>query len=140
MSRTYRTFQENCRNRTWYFPVVADYPGIDMRRVYPLKQKFVCKMIDLLKETPWITKAVLFGSSLSNACHIDSDTDLAVWVDFEYLKSHNMSLHFNGINNIDIKGTDILIMNNGVTFSDSFLNNIEKGLILKDEQTVKEGK
>lgn len=63
------------------FPVI-DYlkneSGFDISRVYPLKQKVVYSIHEALSGDNRVSSAFLFGSSITNKCHRESDIDLAI--------------------------------------------------------------
>jgi len=61
-----------------HFPVIADDELVDMSRIYPTKQSEVKQVLAGLRGDANITELRLFGSSITMACHKNSDVDFAV--------------------------------------------------------------
>lgn len=63
------------------FPIVVsqkDRIDFDISRVYPLQQKKVFEIHNALVSDSRVGSAFLFGSSITSACHSESDIDLAI--------------------------------------------------------------
>lgn len=63
------------------FPVVVkskEQIDFDIARVYPLKQKEVYQIHEVLSGDKRVASAFLFGSSITNKCHRESDIDIAI--------------------------------------------------------------
>jgi predicted nucleotidyltransferase len=61
------------------FPVIPNIKNINIaRNIYPLKQRQVDKIINALPDS--VQKVIVFGSSHTWHCNIDSDIDVAVSV------------------------------------------------------------
>ena len=69
------------------FPVVVPESKINMKRIYPTKQSLIYKLSQSLAPDNRITSIVLFGSSITMQCTKDSDTDLAVRLDSDYINN-----------------------------------------------------
>lgn len=60
-------------------------------KIFPLQQKYVAALVDGLKKNNHVNKIIIFGSSLTPVCHIDSDIDVYldlnedVKVDFPFI-------------------------------------------------------
>lgn len=60
------------------FPVIANSEYVDMSRVHPLKQKVIARLGEKLSDDINIATIMLFGSSITMQCNLQSDIDLAV--------------------------------------------------------------
>ena len=62
------------------YNVCIDSPFLNCDRVYPMAQKKVKKLLDVLnpKQNKNINRIILFGSSITDDFHIDSDIDIYV--------------------------------------------------------------
>ena len=49
--------------------------------IYPIQQKKVKTLLDEIKNNQYVKKIVIFGSSVTPACHIGSDVDVYVELD-----------------------------------------------------------
>lgn len=74
-----------CKERKpfYRFPIIIpDFqntvPTYDLGRVYPLKQVVVNKVHDILVKDNRIQSCILFGSSVTNRCHQNSDLDFMI--------------------------------------------------------------
>lgn len=45
-------------------------------QIHPLQQRKVSAFVDHVKEKLFVKKAVIFGSSVTDACHVGSDVDI----------------------------------------------------------------
>lgn len=61
-----------------HFPIIEPDELIDMSRIYPTKQRMVKSVVDELRQEKRVSALILFGSSITMACHKDSDLDFAV--------------------------------------------------------------
>lgn len=66
------------KRREVHFPIIEADERIDMSRIYPTQQASVKKIIMELRNDNRVECLRLFGSSISLACHKESDIDLAV--------------------------------------------------------------
>ena len=60
------------------FPVVVDSDCQAISRVHPLKQSQIAKLYDAAKGNKYIKRIIIFGSSVTPKCHIDSDIDICL--------------------------------------------------------------
>lgn len=51
---------------------------MNCEKIYPIQQKKVRRMLDELLPNKNIEKIIIFGSSVTDRCHIDSDIDIYV--------------------------------------------------------------
>lgn len=58
------------------FPLVKGVENPKLRRIYPLMQKSVQQIMELLEEYP--VSLIVFGSALTMKCNINSDLDLCI--------------------------------------------------------------
>jgi len=49
---------------------------MNCEKIYPLQQKSIQKIVDSLKDNNNIKKIIIFGSSVTTKCHINSDIDI----------------------------------------------------------------
>ena len=49
---------------------------MNCEKIYPIQQLRVLNLISKLKRDKNINKIIIFGSSVTNSCHIDSDLDV----------------------------------------------------------------
>ena len=61
-----------------HFPIIESDELVDMSRIYPTKQAPVKRILVSMRQDSRVATLLLFGSSISMACHRDSDIDLAV--------------------------------------------------------------
>lgn len=52
-----------------------------LRQVYPVKQKYIQALLEYSAIEPGIRKIILFGSSITMRCRVESDIDVMVWLD-----------------------------------------------------------
>ena len=60
------------------FPVVVHSNSKNLSRIYPLKQRQVDRICRHAKDYPEIRRIIIFGSSITPKCHIDSDLDICI--------------------------------------------------------------
>lgn len=58
------------------FKICISKPFENCERIYPIQQERVSEIIKQIKKDSNVLKAIIFGSSVTNACHIDSDIDI----------------------------------------------------------------
>ena len=63
------------------FPVTVKTECKNIDRIYPLKQSQVAKIYSQAGHFPIIRRIIVFGSSVTPRCHIDSDLDICVDAD-----------------------------------------------------------
>ncbi len=51
-------------------------PFVNCKHIYPIQQKKVKSMLDVLEKSNNVNKVIVFGSSTENRCHIWSDVDI----------------------------------------------------------------
>lgn len=56
---------------------------MNCEKVYPIQQKKVKCLIDILSNNSNIKKIIVFGSSVTDRCHIDSDVDIFIELEKE---------------------------------------------------------
>ncbi len=64
--------------KTYVFPVLYEHPLIELKRIYPTKQKLAVELFEVLHPDERVISAMLFGSSITMRCNSESDTDIAV--------------------------------------------------------------
>lgn len=79
------TWEEKCRVQYYSYPIVKGLPTVpfDLSMVYPLQQRNVVSVYELLRSNPLIKAVTVFGSSVSQKCNINSDLDLLLDVDVD---------------------------------------------------------
>lgn len=60
------------------FKVVIKEPFKNCEYIYPIQQRKVKEFIDYLKQNKNVKSIIIFGSSVTTACHIGSDVDIYV--------------------------------------------------------------
>lgn len=65
-------------DKYYTFPVIVPHSKINMERVYPTKQSLIYKLNKALSTDEHIASIMLFGSSITMRCRMNSDTDLAI--------------------------------------------------------------
>jgi len=75
--------------------ICIENPFKNCEKIHPLQQKKVARLIGELKKCESVTKIIIFGSSVTNMCHLGSDIDIyaemtydsnpiTAYFDFEY--------------------------------------------------------
>lgn len=72
-----------------HFPIIEADDYVDMSRIYPTKQAYVKRVLSELRFDKRVTSLRLFGSSISMACHKESDIDFAVGILDQSNKARN---------------------------------------------------
>ena len=67
-----------CKKHRYRFPVRFSCEGYNASRIHPLKQKDTMAVYNCVKDNSDILSLVLFGSSPTICCRVDSDLDFAV--------------------------------------------------------------
>lgn len=60
------------------YKIVLKEPFKNCEFIYPIQQRKVKELIDYLKENENISSIIIFGSSVTDKCHIGSDVDIYV--------------------------------------------------------------
>lgn len=60
------------------FKICIDKPFDNCDKVYPIQQKKVRALMDAMLPNDNIQKIIIFGSSVTDSCHIGSDVDVYV--------------------------------------------------------------
>lgn len=60
------------------YKVVINNPFENCEYIYPIQQRKVKELVDYLKNNKNIKSIIIFGSSVTNKCHIGSDVDIYV--------------------------------------------------------------
>ena len=63
-------------------------------KIYPIQQKKIKELIDELSQKEAVEKIIIFGSSVTQMCHIGSDVDLYVVLSEKVPKLINKPLNF----------------------------------------------
>ncbi len=110
-----------------HFPVIFPDEKVDMSRIYPTKQAKVKSIVETLRGDERVERVRIFGSSISMACHKDSDIDLAVGLltasrEIKNAVSEKIQLACDW-------GADIIWMDR-LTEADRIYSDIMKGVIL----------
>ncbi len=58
------------------FKVVISTPFLNCEKIYPIQQIRILNLINNFKRDKNIKKIIIFGSSITSSCHIDSDLDV----------------------------------------------------------------
>lgn len=110
-----------------HFPVIVADESVDMSCVYPTKQEIVKRVIDEMRTDNRVSSLRLFGSSISMACHKESDVDFAVGVRNATLSDRNEISE--KIQDASNWGADIVWLDH-LSESDRVYRDIMKGLVL----------
>lgn len=101
---------EKKANSSECFPVVVESECKVINKVYPLKQKEVSLIFDLVSRYREVHRVYVFGSSVTSKCHMDSDIDICIDLDVcDGLKVYEIE---NAIGNICNWNCDILVYSN----------------------------
>lgn len=60
------------------YKVVVKEPFENCELIYPIQQRKVKELVDYLKENENVCSVIIFGSSVTDRCHIGSDVDIYV--------------------------------------------------------------
>lgn len=63
------------------FPVTVETECRNIDKIYPLKQEIAARIYDLAGGFPIIRRIIVFGSSVTPKCGIDSDIDICIDAD-----------------------------------------------------------
>lgn len=58
--------------------IVIKEPFMNCDRIYPLQQRKISELIAYLKDNKNVQKIIIFGSSVTSRCNINSDVDIYV--------------------------------------------------------------
>lgn len=69
-------------------------PFKNCEQIYPIQQNKIAKLLNVLTINSNVKRVIVFGSSVTARCHIDSDVD--IYVELEYDEKHiiNQPLEF----------------------------------------------
>lgn len=100
------------------FKICITDPYENCNKIYPIQQMRIKNILDQVSQDKDISKVIVFGSSVTNRCHIDSDLDLFLEID------KNKNIIFSNIDyNLDLW--------NNFTVTDDLLKEIkEKGVVV----------
>ena len=79
------------KKKSW--KLCASEPFLSYEKIYPIQQRKVLEIINLAKANPDISSVIIFGSSVTDKCHVGSDVDVYIEaqkdistlpVDFDY--------------------------------------------------------
>lgn len=76
------------KNKPWM--ICIDNPFMNTNKIYPIQQKKVKKLIDDISTNNKINKIIIFGSSVTDKCHIGSDIDIYVDTDSKNVKMNEL--------------------------------------------------
>ena len=76
--------EERRKHPVW--KICIEKPFRNCRRIFPIQQKKVKKIIQCLEDNDNVLRIIVFGSSVTTLCHIDSDVDL--YVELEHEQGH----------------------------------------------------
>lgn len=123
----YERLQQKRKSMDICFPIVESDELVDMSRIYPTKQAFVKRVLIQLRSDKRIKSLRLFGSSITMACHKDSDIDFAIDLSDKTSESRNAISE-----KIQVAcewGADIIWMDH-LTSEDKIYKDIMKGMVL----------
>lgn len=97
------------------YKICIQKPFKNCQKIYPIQQKKVRALLDELEQNKNVNKVIIFGSSVTNRCHIGSDIDIYVDLnknsnpltrqyDFEYDLWNNFTVDERLKNEINKKG------------------------------------
>lgn len=61
--------------------ICVAYPFLNCEKIYPIQQRKVLALVTALSGVPSVRRVLIFGSSVTSACHIGSDVDVYVETD-----------------------------------------------------------
>ena len=65
------------------YKIVINQPFMNCDRVYTIQQRKVKELIDYLESNENVNSIIIFGSSVSDRCHVGSDVDIYVELEKE---------------------------------------------------------
>lgn len=57
------------------YKICIDRPFINCEKIYPIQQQKVRELLDCI-DYENVSSVIIFGSSVNNKCHVDSDLDV----------------------------------------------------------------
>lgn len=114
-------------DKYYSFPVIVPESKVDMKRVYPLKQPLVYDLHNKLRANHEITSIMLFGSSITMQCNNDSDIDLAVRLQPDFINTDTKNSVSETIQEICNWNADIIWFDR-IDKSDRIYHDICKGV------------
>ena len=107
------TWDRWCQDNKFLYPILDDLKQyefeFEMERIYPLKQREVFAVYNVLKNNPKIKSAWVFGSSTSMKCTMDSDLDIAI--QYEDCSDSELTKLHHDIRVLCKNGCDIVYIN-----------------------------
>ncbi len=74
-----KSLKEKSRHAQKYeWEIFINHPFLNCKKIHPMQQKKVRILIDSLQTDHNVEKIVIFGSSVSGKCHVDSDVDIYI--------------------------------------------------------------
>lgn len=113
--------------KTTVYKVFYDIENVDMKRVFPTKQKYVKIINDSFKDDDRIACIVLFGSSVTDMCNQHSDMDLLIRLEESQISLENKNEVSEKIQEICDWKADILWYDR-IDKNDRIYGNILKGV------------
>lgn len=114
-------------DKYYSFPIIVPESKVDMKRVYPLKQQLVYNLHNKLCNNQAITSIMLFGSSITMQCTKDSDIDLAVRLQPDFINTDTKNSVSETIQEICNWNADIIWFDR-IDKSDRIYHDICKGV------------
>lgn len=71
--------------KNYSFPRLFKDSPVDLSRIYPTKQKIACEINKALTNDDRVVSAVLFGSSITMRCSRESDTDVSIRLNEDFV-------------------------------------------------------
>lgn len=120
---------QQVREKRYKFPDIVNDPQRDFSCFHPLKQKKLKVIYDLVSKDIRINKIIVFGSSLNIRCNKNSDIDIMIELNKEYINKKDKTDISDKISekldwNVDILWADRISKNS------KLYGNIMKGEIL----------
>ena len=115
------------KNKYYLFKKICNCPGVDIRRVFPTKQKVAKKINESFKNDKRIACIILFGSSVTIRCNSGSDLDLMVRLSDKQNSNENKNEISEKIQELTDWNADI-IWYDRIDKSDRIYKNILKGV------------
>lgn len=109
-------------------------------RVADLKEKYIANIVDAADKCDLIDRVILFGSSIEERCHKDSDIDLAVFGNEPEMKAltskkyERFARQLYGFDDHN-QAYDLLYYKTGTPCNDAIMNDINQGELLYVRQS-----
>lgn len=109
--------------------ICIEEPFMNCEKIYPIQQKKVKQLLDIIAKNEYVNKIIIFGSSVTDRCHIGSDIDIYVELDKEVKGLIDDAVYF-----VYDLWTNFMVDNR-------LLNEIErKGVIVYDRDFINKSK